>query len=146
MLTLDGVPLFYNGMEVGDATESGAPALFEKVPIFWEPKERPPLREIYRSLIRLRTQHPAFTNDRVVWVDNSQPTDVVTFMRQDSTDQFLVVINFSNRPVVDSVDVQNAGEFRPVKIDGMPESRTSALDRLELNGFEWRIFHQSVPK
>jgi cyclomaltodextrinase / maltogenic alpha-amylase / neopullulanase len=27
MFTLDGVPLLYNGMEVGDATESGAPAL-----------------------------------------------------------------------------------------------------------------------
>ena len=44
MFTLDGVPLLYNGMEVGDATESGDPALFEKLPIFWNPKERPPLR------------------------------------------------------------------------------------------------------
>jgi cyclomaltodextrinase / maltogenic alpha-amylase / neopullulanase len=34
MLTLDGVPLFYNGMEVGDATESADPALFEKLPVF----------------------------------------------------------------------------------------------------------------
>ena len=35
MFTLDGVPLLYNGMEVGDTTESGAPALFEKLPVFW---------------------------------------------------------------------------------------------------------------
>ena len=35
MFTLDGVPLLYNGMEVGDATESGDPALFEKLPILW---------------------------------------------------------------------------------------------------------------
>ena len=34
MFTLDGIPLLYNGMEVGDATESGDPALFEKLPIF----------------------------------------------------------------------------------------------------------------
>ena len=33
MLTLDSVPLFYNGMEVGDATESADPALFEKAPV-----------------------------------------------------------------------------------------------------------------
>src|ERR1051325_10666012 len=46
MFTLDGVPLLYNGMEVGDATESGAPALFEKLPGFWQPKERPPFRNI----------------------------------------------------------------------------------------------------
>ena len=49
VFTLDGVPLLYNGMEVGDATESGDPALFEKMPVFWKPKERPPLRDIYRG-------------------------------------------------------------------------------------------------
>ena len=40
--TLDGVPMFYNGMENGDTTESGAPALFEKLPIFWQIAERRP--------------------------------------------------------------------------------------------------------
>jgi len=52
MFTLDGVPLLYNGMELGDATESGDPALFEKLPVFWKPKERPPLRDLYRKLIK----------------------------------------------------------------------------------------------
>ena len=49
MFTLDGVPLLYNGMEVGDATESGDPALFDKLDIFWNPKERPQLRSIYHD-------------------------------------------------------------------------------------------------
>jgi hypothetical protein len=60
MLTLDGVPLLYNGMEVGDATESGDPALFAKLPVFWSPKDRPPLRQIYRSLIELRKEYAPF--------------------------------------------------------------------------------------
>jgi len=60
MFTLDGVPLLYNGMEVGDATESGDPALFEKLPVFWKPKERPPLRDLYRDLIKLRKQYAPF--------------------------------------------------------------------------------------
>ncbi len=42
MFTLDGVPLLYNGMEVGDTTESAAPALFERMPISWEMAERRP--------------------------------------------------------------------------------------------------------
>ena len=42
MFTLDGVPLLYNGMEVGDTTESTAPALFERYPIAWEMAERRP--------------------------------------------------------------------------------------------------------
>src|SRR6185295_16420400 len=78
MLTLDGVPLLYNGMEVGDATESGDPALFEKMPVFWKPKERPPLRDIYRDLIKLRKQYAPFRNDRVIWLRNSDEANLVT--------------------------------------------------------------------
>jgi glycosidase len=144
MLTLDGVPLFYNGMEVGDATESGAPALFEKLPVYWEPKERPPLRGIYQDLIKLRRQYAAFSNDRVVWLENSQPTDLVTFMRLDARDEFVVLINFSNRPLVGSVKVMHANEFRPVRIPGMPEPAAAGLPLFELGNFEWRIYHRTV--
>lgn len=42
VFTLPGVPLLYNGMEVGDATPSGAPALFEKHSIFWRASGGPP--------------------------------------------------------------------------------------------------------
>ena len=41
MFGLDGVPLIYNGMEVGDATESGDPALFEENAGLLAP-QRPP--------------------------------------------------------------------------------------------------------
>jgi len=52
---LDGVPLLYNGMEVGDTTESGAPALFERLPIFWSNVERRPKFPLfYRQIISLR--------------------------------------------------------------------------------------------
>jgi cyclomaltodextrinase len=34
IFTLDGIPLLYNGMEVGSSAESHPPALFDKVPIF----------------------------------------------------------------------------------------------------------------
>jgi glycosidase len=66
MFTLDGVPLLYNGMEVGDATESGDQTLFDKRPVFWSPKDRPPLRQIYRDLMRFRKENAAFHNGRVV--------------------------------------------------------------------------------
>jgi len=48
--TLDGVPMFYNGMEAGDTTESGFPALFEKLPIFWQSEvRRPEFPKFYRN-------------------------------------------------------------------------------------------------
>ncbi len=53
MFTLDGVPLLYNGMEVGDTTESGAPALFERLPVFWPIGERrPEFFRFYRQMIQ----------------------------------------------------------------------------------------------
>lgn len=144
MLTLDGVPLFYNGMEVGDATESGDPALFEKLPIFWKPKERPPLRDIYRDLIRLRKQYAPFCNDRVIWLHNSEEANLVTIMRLDGKDEFVVAINLSNRPVVGWVEVMNAGEFKPLKLSGSAEAPASGFPLFRLNGFEWRIYHRAV--
>ena len=146
MFTLDGVPLLYNGMEVGDATESGDPALFEKLPIFWKPKERPPLREIYHGLIELRKQYAAFRNSRVNWLQNSDPASLVTLMRLDENDEFVVVINFSNRPVSGRVEVKNSGEFKPVQISGMPKLPGDDFPLFHLGGFEWRIYHRVVPK
>jgi cyclomaltodextrinase len=146
MLTLDGVPLFYNGMEVGDATESGDPALFEKLPVFWKPKERPPLRDIYRDLIQLRKKYAAFQNDRTIWLPNSQATEVISFLRHDNQDEFVVLINFSSRPVLGSVEVLSAEEFKPVKIATLPEPPAGGLTNFRLNGYEWRIYHRAVKK
>ena len=144
MFTLDGVPLLYNGMEVGDATESGDPALFEKLPIFWRGKDRPPLRGIYRDLIRLRREHPCFTNDRVEWLRNSEEANLVTFMRLDSKEEFVVIINFSNRPIVGWVETMHEQEFKPLKIAGLPDGAASGFPMFRLNGFEWRIYQRNV--
>jgi len=144
MFTLDGVPLLYNGMEVGDATESGDPALFEKLPIFWRSKERAPLRDIYRSLIQLRKQYPAFRNDRVVWLRNSDDANLVTFMRLDAKDEFVIVLNFSNRPVVGWVEVLHNDQFKPVTISGVSTASANGFPLFRLGGFDWRIYHRSV--
>ena len=145
MLTLDGVPLFYNGMEVGDAAESGDPALFEKLPIFWKSKERPPLRDIYRQLIKLRKDFAPFRNDRVEWLRNSNEADLVTFMRLDGKDEFVVVINLSSRPQIGWVEVMNDHHFNLIEFPGMPEAPTNGFPMFRLNGYEWRVYHRAVP-
>ena len=108
MLTLDGVPLFYNGMEVGDATESADPALFEKMPVFWNPGGRPPLRDIYKDLIKLRKQYPAFSNGDVTWLQSTAPGEIISFLRKDAQDEFLVLINLSSRRVNGSIELADA--------------------------------------
>jgi glycosidase len=144
MFTLDGVPLIYNGMEVGDATESGDPALFEKMPIFWKPKDRPRLREIYRDLAKLRSEHPAFHNDQVLWLPNSEERNVVSFMRSDDKEQFVVLVNFSNRPISGVLQVKDASQFMPVRISGTPDLSTSDFPRFQLDGFAFRIYQKTA--
>jgi len=146
MFSLDGVPLLYNGMEAGDATESGDPALFEKMPVFWNPKERPPLREIYRALIQLRKSSPAFRNDRMIWLRNSDEANLVTLLRLDEHEEFVTVINFSNRPLSGRVELKNAADFEPVKIAGLPAPPANDFPLCHLNGFEWRIYRHAVSR
>ncbi len=143
MFTLDGVPLLYNGMEVGDSSESGGDALFEKVPIRWQPKGRPPLPDIYRDLIKLRKQYAAFRNGDVQWIHNSDQNDLITFLRTDGKDEFLVTINFSSRRVHGKIDLENSEDFAPVKITGIKKS-DNQLPGLDLNGFEWCIYHRKA--
>jgi glycosidase len=146
MFTLDGVPLLYNGMEAGDATESGDPALFDKLPICWHPHgaERPDFGGIYHDLIQLRHQYAALRNSHVNWLHNSDETKLVTFLRSDDQDELLVTINFSNRPLTGKVDMKNADGFAPVEISGVQGSDGGPLPAFHLNGFEWRIYHRAV--
>jgi glycosidase len=144
MFTLDGVPLLYNGMEVGDATESGDPALFDKLTIFWSPKDRPPLREIYGGLIRLRKENAAFRNQRVKWLHNSNEDSLVTFMRADEQNEFVVVINFSNRPANGRVETSNGEDFKPVPMAGMPPVPARDFPAVHMGNFDWRIYHRSL--
>jgi glycosidase len=145
MFTLDGVPMIYNGMEVGDATESGDPALFSKLPIFWSPRDRPDLRKIYHSLIQLRKDQPAFRDGSVTWLHNSDENSVVTFERADGQDQFVVLINFSNRPIKETVDIPDAENFIPVQIDGLPPAPNGDFPSVHLGGYDWRIYHRTLP-
>ncbi len=146
MLTLDGVPLFYNGMEVGDATESGDPALFEKMPVFWQPEGRPALRGIYRDLIKLRKKYAAFYSGEVVWVQNSAPAEVVALLRRDAKDEFLILINFSSRGVTGSVELSDAGGFDPVNISGRPHPAGTLIPDFRLGGYGWFIYHRALAK
>ena len=144
MFTLDGVPLLYNGMEVGDATESGDPALFDKLTIFWHPKERAPLRDVYRNLIQLRRDFPAFRSDKVEWIQNSNESRVVSFLRSDNKNEFLVVINFANRPAAAKLDGHNWEGFTLHRIKGQQISDESTPANVHLKGFEWRIYQRAA--
>jgi glycosidase len=142
MFTLDGVPLIYNGMEVGDTAQTAGSALFARLPIAWASQDRVPLRNIYHDLIQLRHQYAALHDSRVDWLHNSDEARLLSFLRADDKDDLLIVINFSRGPVTGKVDLKNADNFAPVRISGVQSSDDGLLPTIRLRGFEWRIYRR----
>ncbi len=141
MFTLDGVPVLYNGMEVGDTTESGAPALFENLKVFWPIADRrPQFAKFYATIIPLRRQHAALWQGTLTWLHNSDERHIVSYLRQSRSEQFLVMVNLSNTPFSGTVEAP-AGNWRAVDL-GFGPARETALPSVSLAAFGARIFQQ----
>ena len=143
VFTMDGVPMLYNGMEVGDTTESGAPALFEKLPVFWPIAERRPnFLPFYKQLIAMRRSHPALQQGETEWVRNGAPERVLTFFRRAAGEEYFVAINVSNQPYVGVVDTPS-GEYLD-QTPGLDEAarKKTTPPVLVLNGWDFRIYRK----
>jgi cyclomaltodextrinase / maltogenic alpha-amylase / neopullulanase len=143
IFTMDGVPMLYNGMEVGDTTESGAPALFEKMPVFWPISERRPnFLPFYKQLIAERRAHPALQQGETEWVGNGAPERVLTFFRRGEGEEYFVAINVSNQPFAGVTDAPN-GEYvdETPGLDERARKRIS-LPALVLNAWDFRIYRK----
>ncbi|HEX8924942.1 MAG TPA: alpha-amylase family glycosyl hydrolase, partial [Terriglobales bacterium] len=104
VFTMDGIPLVYNGMEVGDTAESADPALFEKVQITWGiAKKRPMFPRFYSKMAELR-RNAAFTHGEIVWLNNSDEQHVISYLRTNGRNEFAVVVNTSGVPVTVTVN------------------------------------------
>jgi glycosidase len=158
VFTIDGVPLLYNGMEVGDTTESGAPALFERLPIFWPIAERrPEFLRFYKQIMALRRGSTALRRGAVDWLKNSDEARVVTYLRRSPAEEMLVAINFSNRPFFGSVEVAGADSFVDVTPNVGPplppdapspelvqKKQTVGVPALSLDAWGYRLFRRPL--
>lgn len=107
--TLDGVPFIYNGQEVADpsATSWRKPA-----PIRWsdpgngaDEKSITTTQDQYEKLFAMRAIQPALTSGSVVWIDNTEPDSILSFLRKKGSSEILVILNLSNRDVHVTVDL-----------------------------------------
>ena len=158
VFTLDGVPLLYNGMEAGDTTESGAPALFEKLPIFWPFAERrPEFPRFYKQIMTLRRSSNALRRGSLEWLHNSDETRVVSYLRRTPNEEMMVAINLSSRPFMGSIEAPAQPGFTDVTPDvGEPlppdvfnpertaRNRTVGLPVVSLDAWEYRIFRRTL--
>ncbi len=144
LFTMDGVPLLYEGMEAGDTAESGSPALFEKLPVFWQIAERrPEFPKFYAALLALRRAHAALQQGETEWLRNSDDARIVTYLRTGGGEEFLVAVNFSNQPFLGLVAASPEGftEVTP----GLNGLRPQTLPTLALDAWGFRIFRRGLP-
>ncbi|MGZ4813865.1 MAG: alpha-amylase family glycosyl hydrolase [Terriglobales bacterium] len=143
VFTSDGVPLIYNGQEVGDTTESTAPALFEDLKVFWQIAERRSnFLPFYKQLIALRKAHPALQQGDTEWVRNGAQDRVLTYFRRGGGEEYFVAINCSNRPFAGVAEAPN-GEYEDVT-PGQDEAarKKITLPALVLNAWDFRIYRK----
>lgn len=155
IFTLDGVPLLYNGMEIGDTTESTAPALFERVPVAWQMAERrPPIAAYYQALAALRRAHPALTRGAVRWLRNDDEQRVLSYERAGSSETLVVIVNLSSQNYAGIVET-GPGEYREITPAARGTAATSAtratarpaatLPAMFLAPWEFRVFSRASP-
>ncbi|MBV9767012.1 MAG: DUF3459 domain-containing protein [Acidobacteriaceae bacterium] len=139
MFTIDGVPVLYNGMEIGDSTESRSPALFEPLKVIWQmSSERPQFPKFYAFVIPLRKQHPALTHGELVWLHNSDEQHVVTYLRRSGEEQLLIAINFSDSPFRGTVEA-GPGYWKEIALP-VSQAESTTLPALTLDAFGFRVF------
>lgn len=94
MFTIPGVPLVYNGQEVGNERRLD---LFEKVSIDWTDENE--YWPFYRNLCRLRREHPAFATGSFEQVSVPDSLGVFSFARIGRDETALVALNFGRDTV-----------------------------------------------
>ena len=141
--TLDGVPLIYNGMEVGDSTQSRAPALFEPQRIFWQASEwHPDYPKFYAAVDALRRGHPALQQGELILLHNSDEQHVISYIRHSGTEEFLIAINLSNTLFRGTVEADNSG-WKQVELP-LSTAIQTAVPFVALDSFGFRIFQREV--
>lgn len=151
VFTLPGVPLLYNGMEVGDATSSSGQAMFEKRPLFWGVAQ-PNVPAFYRLIIPLRKSSPALRHGELVWIHNSDEQHVVTYLRCAREETDLIAVNLSNTPFRGTIEAA-AGDWNEISFQATEHAAKTAtpspvvaLPALSLDAFQVRIFRHLTPQ
>lgn len=135
--TLDGVPLLYNGQEIGDTSPQ---SIYARWPVQWEAACLPKAKAkfaFHQKLCQLRRNEPALTGGEVVWLDNDQPDAIVSFLRRTGSDEIITVASLSNRKLKTQIALQE--KFGPLLADGAKVSSAAGTLALDLEAFGYVI-------
>ena len=125
---LGGVPLIYNGQEVGCPVKL---PFFSRSPINWT--TNPDMFAAYKRIMAIRAAHPALRSGTLEYFANA---DIAAFKRTTATDEVLVIVNVRNAAKTFSVPtgIQNTSWT-----DAVSGAAVNLSSTLGLNAYEYRI-------
>jgi glycosidase len=135
MMTFPGIPLLYNGEEVGN---DRALSLLEKVDIDW--KRNNDMRLFFARLGELRKTHEALRRGDYVSLPNSEARKVLSFMRTSGADRVLTAINFSKEKKTVSISLPQVKGRWMDYFTGKPVSAKDTTVNMALPGHGYGVF------
>ena len=135
--TLDGVPLLYNGQEIGDTSLQ---SIYTNWPVRWEAACLPKAKAkfaFHQKLCQLRRSEPALGGGEVVWLDNDQPDSVVSFARRTGGEEIVTVASLSNRK--SRTQIALAGGLQVLLVDGASVAGADGKQEVTLAPFGYLI-------
>jgi cyclomaltodextrinase len=135
--TIDGVPLLFNGEEVGnDKSGVNTHAIVD-----WNGPNATTFTPFYKSLLSLRKSNSTLQHGSVGWIDNTAGPHVVSYVRSDATATFLVAINFSGAAVTGTLSAPSSPGWADVSPTGSPGGTAHMLPpALSLRAYDFAIF------
>ncbi len=141
-LTQTGVPLIYNGMEIGNAAGSVNP----HAPIDWAAGDSR-FPSFYHQMLALRRNNPALHEGAMTWLTNSLPVQVITYERTGRSQEFLVEINCSAAAASGTVQAPAGVAWTEVKIAGVQgHGAHPAPPQVSLPPKGFALFKRLLPK
>jgi glycosidase len=133
--TLPGIPLIYNGEEVGNTERLD---LFEKASIDWTDRFR--FRALFEELGSMRKNYEVFRRGKYEPVENSNAGRVLSFARVGDAEVAVIVANVSHDPVSVSVRMKRFSVKEWKVIYGGREQMIDGAESMKLPGYGWKIF------
>ncbi len=135
--TLDGVPLLFNGEEVGNDTSG----VNTHTAIDWNGPNAAAFGAFYKSLLALRSASSALAQGALTWVDNTTPAAVTSYTRTDASATFLILVNFSGAAVTGTVSGVGDETWTDVSPTGSPGgSLHVSPPAMSLKAYDFAVF------
>ncbi|HWP82567.1 MAG TPA: alpha-amylase family glycosyl hydrolase [Bacteroidota bacterium] len=136
IFTYPGVPLIYNGEEVGNPKPLD---LFDKVDIDWTKGKD--FRAHYEKLTSLRREHEALRRGTYRMLPHNGGEKVYVFQRQSGTDRVITVINFSKQKAEIIADCEEATTWKMKEyFSGASATFTNGKLSVEVPPLGYKVF------